>query len=146
MTGPVLRGVAAAVALVATACPQPPPEGDGEDLNPGSVRVTLEDFDIRLSRAEADPGNTAFDVINDGPSLHEFILLQTDVPPGLLPTDRRADVDLEDPEVLVVTRVPPLESDETTSVEEPLEPGEYVVICNLPGHYGQGMFASLTVE
>ena len=27
-----------------------------------------------------------------------------------------------------------------------LTPGTYVLLCNLPGHYQQGMYASLTVQ
>ena len=34
--------------------------------------------------------------------------------------------------------------DPTTTVD--LKPGKYAVICNLPGHYAQGMYGSLTVS
>ena len=34
----------------------------------------------------------------------------------------------------------------TTSLTVDLKPGRYVAICNLPGHYQQGMYASFTVS
>lgn len=38
------------------------------------------------------------------------------------------------------------EPGETAEFSAELEPGEYVMICNIPGHYEDGMYGSLTVK
>jgi uncharacterized cupredoxin-like copper-binding protein len=111
-----------------------------------AVTVTLQDFSVSLDPSRARSGVVALDVVNVGPSLHEFLLLRTDQPADLLPTDARGNVDEESPDLEPIEKVSALEADETTAVEADLSPGDYVVICNLPGHYGQGMHAALIVE
>jgi uncharacterized cupredoxin-like copper-binding protein len=39
-----------------------------------------------------------------------------------------------------------IEGGSTQSLTVNLDAGSYVLICNLPGHYGQGMLAGFTVN
>lgn len=138
------RAAAVAVAFVLLAGCGPERRDARRDRS--SITVTLADFSVDLAPGRAAAGTVAFDVVNVGPSLHQFLLLRTEQPADLLPTDARGNVDEGNPDLEVIERVSALETDETTAVEADLSPGDYVVICNLPGHYGQGMYAPLTVD
>lgn len=48
--------------------------------------------------------------------------------------------------VEVVDEVEDIEAGATTSLAVDLEPGAYVIICNVPGHYDSGMHVALTVS
>lgn len=108
-----------------------------------TVDVTLQDFDIALSDTTVPAGEVTFAVQNDGPSVHEFVILKTDAAPGDLPTE---DGDVAEDEVEAVDEIEDIDADSAPELSADLEPGHYVVICNLPGHYKQGMNAEFTVE
>ena len=84
-----------------------------------------------------------FDASNQGAEVHEFEIVKTDTPAGDFEvTDDVAD--FGDGEIVdeVEDIAPGLGADLTVN----LSAGTYAVVCNLPGHYGQGMHADLTVE
>jgi hypothetical protein len=57
-----------------------------------TVDVKLVDFGIALGESSAASGEVTFDITNDGPSEHEFIVLKTDLPADALPmTDDTVD-------------------------------------------------------
>jgi uncharacterized cupredoxin-like copper-binding protein/mono/diheme cytochrome c family protein len=118
---------------------------------PGAIETPIPDAaDVAISLAEwmvsPDPvsiaaGPVNFQVTNDGTTIHNFRVFRTDLAPDALPLDGTR-VDEESDALDVVggftdslqagaSRVAPVES---------LEAGAYVLICNIPGHYQQGMF------
>jgi uncharacterized cupredoxin-like copper-binding protein len=106
--------------------------------------VTLQDFKIRLDRTSAPAGKVSFDVENKGPSTHEFVVFKTDLAPDALPTDANGEVDEHGKGVETVDEIEDIEKGATPSLDVDLEAGTYVVICNLPAHYRQGMRAGFT--
>ena len=108
----------------------------------GAIVTTEKDFGIALEEASTPAGSTTFDITNDGPSTHEFAVIKTDLAEGALPVDgstvTEGNLDLVDE----AENVAPGGG---TSLTVDLEPGSYVVICNVEGHYGAGMHAALTV-
>lgn len=138
---PALRLAAVALVLAAACGPQ-----DGDLDTPGEVRATLEDFDVQLQPGTVAAGIVSFDVVNAGPSVHEFVLLRTDQPADALPTDAQGTVEEDSPELEVVQEVEDIPANQTEAVEVELSAGSYVVICNIPAHYGLGMHAALIVE
>ncbi len=117
--------------------------GDAAGDGTTTVDATVKDFDISLSDNTVPAGQVEFDVQNEGPSTHEFVVLKTDKAPDELPT---ADGDVDEEQVTAVDEIEDIESDSSPNLSVDLEPGHYVVICNLPGHYKQGMRAEFTVE
>jgi uncharacterized cupredoxin-like copper-binding protein len=85
-------------------------------------------------------GETTFRVTNEGAAPHELAILKTDTGANLTVRDGRA----EEPGLVDRTAEMAPGSDATLTVT--LEPGRYVLICNLPGHYQGGMWADLTVS
>lgn len=125
----------AGIALIAASC------GDGEGIG-----ASLADFSVTLESSSAPAGEVTFDVTNDAEQPHEFVVLKTDLPEDQLPTDEAGSVDEEgDPGIEVVDEIEDIGGGSTQSLTTDLDAGHYVLICNLPGHYGQGMHATFTV-
>jgi uncharacterized cupredoxin-like copper-binding protein len=102
----------------------------------GGIGVTLADFTISPDESSASAGELTFDVTNDAEQTHEFVIFKTDLAADALPTDDEGLVDeIED-----------IEAGSTQSLTVTLDAANYVFICNLPGHYAQGMHTAFTVS
>jgi uncharacterized cupredoxin-like copper-binding protein len=143
-TGRVLIVAAgAALALVSTGC------GGGG----GTVSVTLQEFSIGTDPTSADSGEVTFEATNEGPDdTHEFVVFKTDLALTDLPTDENGAV-VEDGEgVELKGEIEDVEVGQTKSVTLDLEPGAYVLVCNIwdeaeqEAHYQEGMRTSFTVN
>lgn len=111
----------------------------------GTVSATLKDFDLSLSTSTAPAGEVTFDITNDGPSVHEFVVFHTDLAAdGLGTEDGLVDEDLDGLDL--VDEAEDIEPDATTSLTVDLDPGAYVVLCNIQGHYEAGMYSAFTIE
>jgi uncharacterized cupredoxin-like copper-binding protein len=76
--------------------------------------------------------------------LHEFILIQTDAPASELPTDETTGRVLEDA-VTIITAAEDIPPSNSRNITINLAAGHYVIVCNLPGHYAQGMRVDFNV-
>jgi len=100
-----------------------------------------------LNASSAPAGSVTFTIANEGPSVHEFVVFKTDLAADQLPTGADGDVDETGAGVKHIDEVENIASGTSDSLlTVDLKPGAYVVLCNLPGHYGLGMAASFTVE
>jgi hypothetical protein len=89
-------------------------------------------------------GSVTFEVHNNGTIQHEFIIFKTDLDEGSLPLSGTT----VDETGAGLTKIDEIEAQDPGSAKTltvNLEPGKYVVICNIAGHYQQGMHASFTV-
>ena len=127
------------LAALAAAC------ATAADVTEGDLNVTLRDGVIELSTTSVAPGEVTLVGLNQGTMTHELelYLVPNGVDANALPMDgnvARADdnMDLIDE----VEDVAPGTFGERTVT---LEPGQYAVIYNLPGHYASGMHATFTV-
>ena len=116
--------------------------GDDE----GTVDVTLADFTVTADPTSAPAGEVTFDVSNDAEQTHEFVVFQTDLAEDQLPTNEDGDVDEEGDGVTLVDEIEDIEAGSSESLTVNLDAGSYVLICNLPGHYQQGMHASFSAS
>ena len=76
--------------------------------------------------------------------LHEFILIQSDQPADQLPTDDATGRVKEDA-VTIITSAEDIPPSQSRNVTVNLAAGHYVIVCNLPGHYAQGMRVDFNV-
>jgi uncharacterized cupredoxin-like copper-binding protein len=106
------------------------------------VAVTLSDFKIKPADTEAPAGPVTFDLTNDGPSDHTFFMVKTDLAEDALPV---ADHLVQTDQLDVVTEVDRFPAGTERSLGLDLEPGTYVMFCNLTGHYESDMHAAFTV-
>jgi uncharacterized cupredoxin-like copper-binding protein len=118
----------------------------GDSAASGGVGATEKDFSIALDPSTASAGSVTFNIDNQGPATHEFVVFKTDLAPDALPTASDGTVDEEGKGVQHIDEVEDIAAGSTETLTTDLKPGSYVVICNLPGHYQQGMHAPLTVS
>jgi uncharacterized cupredoxin-like copper-binding protein len=111
----------------------------------GGVGVTLSDYEVDLEDSSASAGEVTFNIENDGPSTHEFVVFQTDLAADELPTDDTGTVE-EGGELEPVDEVEDIADGDSADLTVDLDAGHYVVICNVETHYGEGMYADFTVE
>jgi uncharacterized cupredoxin-like copper-binding protein len=120
--------------------------GDDDDgSSVGTIDVTLSDFKIELSDTSSPAGEVTFEVHNKGPSVHEFVVFKTDLEPDALPTDDAGDV-AESDEFAPVDEIEDIAKGASPTLTVDLAAGSYVLICNVPAHYRQGMRTSFTVS
>lgn len=110
----------------------------------GQVAVSLVEFEVRPNREQIAPGAGTFNVSNDGNIIHNFRVIATDLPADELP-QAGGGVDEEAPDLEVVASIPDFSGGETQTVDVDLPAGNYVLICNVPGHYAAGMRAAFGV-
>lgn len=134
----------AALALIGTACSSGNDDAGGETAGDG-IAVTLRDFAVELGETSAPAGSVTFDVVNDGPSVHEFELIDTDIPADSFEVESGVAATTADDGV-IVDEVEEVAPGTTASLTVDLEPGTYALVCNISGHYESGMFTSFTVE
>ena len=108
------------------------------------VRATLLSKAIQVDAPELIQGVVTFEVHNaaDDRTVHEFVVLKTDVADDALPVQKGQVPERKFRKVGEVEDVVPGKSKRLTVK---LGSGHYVLICNKPGHYSMGMHASLTV-
>jgi uncharacterized cupredoxin-like copper-binding protein len=108
-----------------------------------TAAATLRDDAIAVSPARAVAGSVRFDVENAGTIVHEFEIFRTDLPPDALPTDGSV---VDDEGMEAIDEVEDIAPGTSTTLTVDLSSGSYVLICNLPDHYGKGMHAGFTVS
>jgi uncharacterized cupredoxin-like copper-binding protein len=111
------------------------------------VAVSLQDFKLTTTTTSLPAGPVTFDVVNYGPSTHQFNVDLTTLVDSHLPVDVSG---------LFVNEASPL-LHRQGSVDSAglgsrhrltltLAPGTYVVYCNLEGHYISGMHWTINVH
>ncbi len=113
--------------------------------SPGMVLVTEKEFSIIANPAVVPAGRLTLKVSNVGKARHELVVIKTDNDPAHLPTNSTGAIEngQGDEKIAELSKVP---AGSTRKLAVDLEPGMYVLICNLPGHYGAGMHTGLTVS
>lgn len=111
-----------------------------------SVGVSEQDFTIELDDDSVRSGSTTFTVDNAGPSTHEFVVFQTDLAPDAMPVGEDGNVDEAGEGVTVVDEIEDIGAGCTAALTIDLDAANYVVLCNITGHYAAGMHAPLTVK
>jgi uncharacterized cupredoxin-like copper-binding protein len=139
-----LSVVTAAVALLgAVGCSSSSSSSSAGSSDTGGVSATEKDFSIDLATSSAPAGSVTFNISNEGPSAHEFVIIKTDDAPDALPVK---DNTVEEDKIDVVDEAEDIAPSTTATLTTDLEAGSYVIICNIPAHYEQGMHAAFTVS
>ena len=98
---------------------------------------------IKPSVAKAKAGSVEFAVSNKGTTAHELAVYQTDAAADKLP---QAGGGVDEKQVTLIGRTANVDANKSESKKMDLKAGKYVLVCNLPAHYGQGMRIAFTVE
>jgi uncharacterized cupredoxin-like copper-binding protein len=109
------------------------------------VDVTIKDFAIRAPRTVSTTGAVTFQVYNQGPATHEFVVVHTDLPADELPIGSDG-LSVDEDALEGAGEVSQVDTWTTQDLTLSLSPGRYVFFCNLEGHYLGGMHAAIQVE
>ena len=126
--------------LVVVASCSSAPEALPADVN---VIVDLKEYTITLNTPTVKAGIVKIGIRNMGTMVHDFDLIKTDLAPDKLPIDGASAQAKTDG---LVKQMINIAQGRVTTLEAQLEPGHYVIICNVAGHYQLGMRAELTVQ
>ncbi len=126
-------------ALLLTSCAQQA-EALAADVN---LTVDLKEYSITVSVPTIKAGTVKIGIRNLGTMVHDFDLIRTDLAPDRLPLDTAAAKAKTDVLVKQMTNIAP---GRVTTLSADLQPGHYVIICNVAGHYQLGMRIELKVE
>lgn len=142
--------IPASVLLIASACSGSDAATSSSDsaAGGGGLAVTLSQWAVTPSATTASAGSVTFTVKNDGTIPHEFVVLQTETLAGDFPIESfegESDRIDEDTAGTNVGETGDMDAGSTKTLTIDLEPGHYAFVCNLPGHYGQGMHTDFTV-
>jgi uncharacterized cupredoxin-like copper-binding protein len=111
-----------------------------------ALNTRTADFTVTSNVRTVPAGLVDLDVANAGPLPHELILFKTDFTHDKLPLDQDGRV-IEDAEGIVNAfdtgdNIP---AGENRHFDIALTAGNYVMLCNLPAHYGKGMHIAFEV-
>lgn len=110
--------------------------------------VTERDFSVQPSSSTVKAGTLTIKVKNSSKQEHELVVFRTDLAEAKLPLN--ADGDRVDEKAAGITHLDPeaegVAPGKSKTITIDLPAGRYVFICNLAGHYGQGMHAVVTVS
>jgi uncharacterized cupredoxin-like copper-binding protein len=140
-----LVALAALAACTPEATPSPPAAGSpGAAAEGEAVTVTLREWAVEPSQTEMGAGEVTFEVSNAGDLPHNFVVFRTDLAADELPVEDAQVVETD--AVEEAGRIDEFDPGSTESVTLELDAGSYVLVCNLPGHYEQGMRAAFSVS
>ena len=132
--------LALAVPLIVARRHEPTPRGT-------PVNVRLDDFRLRRDVAVVPAGTVVFRILNEGPTTHEVSVIRTDRAPEKLPLERDGLTINEDaPGMDFINEAEGLDIGDRRTLALHLPAGNYVLYCNMDGHYLGGMHAPLTVR
>ena len=129
-----------ALVLLVAACGSNEPATLPSDVQ---VTVDMKEYSVTVSPATIKAGTIKFGIRNVGTMAHQFDLIKTDLAADKLPIDTATAKAKEDG---MVKQVLNIQAGKVATASADLQPGHYVIICNVAGHYQLGMKADLTVQ
>jgi hypothetical protein len=133
------------IAVALAAC------GDEEERS--TVDVTLSEWEVVPEVQSVIEGEVTFNANNNGEEEHELMVIRTDFAADALPAEDDGSADEGADGVDVVGETSEMEPGDDDSRVFTLDPGNYVLLCNLvheedgekQAHYAEGMFAAFEV-
>ena len=111
-----------------------------------AIKVAVTEQSFSMPSATIEAGDVTFSASNEGSSVHELEVFT--VPNGVDATSLEITNNVADTEAAgmdVVDEVEDIAPGTTADLTVNLDPGTYALICNLPGHYAEGMVLEFEV-
>lgn len=111
----------------------------------GATAITLSEWKATVG-ATMKAGQVEFAITNTGTMPHELLVFKSDLAPSAYPSDSAGTIDEEGGGVSLISDGENIDPGGTQSRTVDLStPGTYLFVCNIPGHFKQGMFTVVTV-
>ncbi len=128
-----------------TATPTTPPSAAPPSAPSGAQPVALSEWKVVMA-STIKAGQVSFAITNTGTTPHELLVFKSDLDPAAYPKDSAGSIVEDGPGVTLVgdgENIDPAGSQARTV--DLTVPGTYLFVCNIPGHFTQGMFTVVTV-
>jgi len=124
---------------------QPAKAGNDEAEVSNDLTGSVSEWAVEVDANTAKAGLVNFTIANKGTIDHEFLVVKTDFEDGQIPigADGKFSEELEG--LTVIDEIPEWMARETKELSLMLDPGQYQLVCNIEGHYKNGMHRSFTV-
>lgn len=110
------------------------------------IAGSVSEWSVRIDATSAEAGEVIFAIANFGTIDHEFLVTKTSYEPGKIPIGENNRFDEEDKGIEVIDEIKEWPVDEAKVLKVELEAGTYELLCNIEGHYANGMHTTLVVE
>jgi uncharacterized cupredoxin-like copper-binding protein len=91
-------------------------------------------------------GQVSFAITNFGTIQHELLVFKSDLPPSAFPVDDTGNIIEDGSGITLVSDGDNIDPGRTQARTVDLtQPGSYLFVCNIPGHFKAGMFSVVTV-
>jgi uncharacterized cupredoxin-like copper-binding protein len=112
---------------------------------PSGTAIYLSEWSVGLPTSML-AGQNNFAITNIGTIQHELLVFRTDLSASAVPVDKNGNIIENGPGVTLVSSGDKIDPGKTqTRVVDLTQPGTYLFVCNVPGHFKQGMFRAVTV-
>ena len=117
----------------------------GGTAQPAANTVSLNDWTIKTP-AQVKPGTYTYTITNkSGQTTHELLVFRSDLAPAAYPMTGGNIAEDGDG----ITKISDGEDNARGQTQQRTvdltQPGRYLFVCNLPAHFGQGMYTVVTV-
>jgi uncharacterized cupredoxin-like copper-binding protein len=114
---------------------------------PAANTVALSEYHVNVVPSSVTAGQHTFTIANDGRTEHELLVFKTALAPADFPIGQDGDINEEAPGINKVSDGDNIAPGATQKRTVDLsQPGTYVFVCNLPGHFKAGMYQVVTVK
>ena len=118
----------------------------GSTANEGNfIGGTVQEWKVSVAPNTATAGEVKFTIENKGTIGHEFLVVKTDILDGKITLDGDHFAE-PSPGLEVIDEIGEFKQGTTELLVLTLEPGNYQLVCNLPGHYAAGMHTTFVVS
>lgn len=122
---------------------------DGTSTQPASVSgnsvaVTLHDYRIEPAVTSVPAGEVSFAIENVGATVHEMVVIRSDVAIADIPVEGH-EINEEAPGMTPIGEVEDVQAGASTDLVLTLEPGSYLLVCNIKRHFERGMATEFEV-
>jgi uncharacterized cupredoxin-like copper-binding protein len=146
MTAKLFESTLCAVALFAScaASAASPAQSLGIKLQDTSTDPAIAHMKIVIDHDALKPGRVTFEAENQSKTLMHEVLIARDVGAGELPFNAKANRVIES-RVRRLGEISNLAPGKSGKLSLNLKAGKYLLFCNQPGHYKDGMVTKLTI-
>jgi uncharacterized cupredoxin-like copper-binding protein len=111
----------------------------------GSPAVVLSEWKV-TAPSTIKASIVTLGITNRGVAQHELLVFKSDLAPSAYPLDSSGDIQEDASQVNLVSDGENIDSGGSQSRTVDLStPGTYLFVCNIPGHFHQGMYSVVTV-
>lgn len=109
------------------------------------VPVALNEWHVAV-QPTLKPGSINVEVANFGSIQHELLVFRSDLAPSAYPLDKNGDIVEDGPGITLLSDGDNIDPNRTqTRTVDLSQPGTYLFVCNIPGHFKAGMYTVVTV-